>query len=117
MKINYAGMDPECVALVKAINRIDGIETTESCCGHGKYKFLIFLDVEKLENLPILLYFLSPCHGGFNWSCKVKTDCGMSAPTFFLESNSMGDPAYKEANETARLINNYFEGEKAIKGA
>lgn len=49
-------MDPECVKLCKAINKIPGLQTTESCCGHGKDKFMIWFEVKSLKKLPILLY-------------------------------------------------------------
>jgi hypothetical protein len=51
-------MDKECVPLCDAINRIDGIDTFESCCGHGNKPFRIWFTVSDLTSLPKLLYFL-----------------------------------------------------------
>jgi hypothetical protein len=41
-----ARMDPECIAVCDALNSLRGIETFESCCGHGKDSFLVFFTVE-----------------------------------------------------------------------
>jgi hypothetical protein len=51
-------MDPECVALCDAINQIPGIETVESCCGHGEETFKVWFIVENMAKFPILLYYL-----------------------------------------------------------
>lgn len=40
-------MDPECIPLCAAINELDGFATFESCCGHGRKPFWIWLDVDK----------------------------------------------------------------------
>lgn len=107
MSILPGGMDSECVELCNAINLIPGLRTIESCCGHGKSNFLVFLKVEGdlgIENLPKLLYWLDPCHVGFRWWCKVKTDCGMSPATFYIESVVQGEEAYKQAKEIADSI-------------
>lgn len=114
MKVKYTPpMDPECVPLCNAINRIRGIRTIESCCGHGERTFKIWLDVSAagLENLPKLLYFLDPCHIGFRWWCKVTTDCAMSPVTFRIESEVKGAEAYKEANEIAARIYAHLDSE------
>ena len=51
------GIDPECINLTDAINRIQGLYTTESCCGHGKRRFRIWFKVDSDLDLPILLYW------------------------------------------------------------
>ena len=58
-----AVMDPQCFPICDAINRIPGVRTLESCCGHGKHPFRVWLDFEGEEgykNLAILLYHLDP---------------------------------------------------------
>lgn len=57
--MNYTDrMDQECLALCDTINRIDGLDTFESCCGHGLHPFRIWFSVNDLTVLPQLLYFL-----------------------------------------------------------
>jgi hypothetical protein len=55
----YTGrIDPECLALCDAINEIPGIETRESCCGHGENEFHVWITVHYWEHVPTLLYWL-----------------------------------------------------------
>ena len=35
-EINYNEFDKECINLCKTLNEMDGLNTTESCCGHLK---------------------------------------------------------------------------------
>jgi hypothetical protein len=102
-------MDKECVALCDAMNRIPGIQTYESCCGHGTSDFRIWFGVTSLENLPILLYYLDPCHVGFRWHCEAGTDCAMSPVRFHISSECKGQEAYEQAERIAVAINNYMD--------
>lgn len=104
-------MDEECIALCNAINKIPGLRTTSSCCGHGKELFRIWFDVDNLKCLPILLYYCDPCHVGFRWNCLVTTDCGMSPVSFRLESKSMGEQSYGEAQRIANEVLDFLESE------
>jgi hypothetical protein len=104
-KVKYYGeMDKECIPICDAINKIPGLRTNESCCGHGKQKFRVFFRVTDMKKFPLLLYYCDPCHVGFQWNCTIHTDCAMSPVYFMLESESMGEEAYKEANEIAAKI-------------
>lgn len=38
-KIDYSDFDPECVNICKAVNRLNGIFTIESCCEHNNQPF------------------------------------------------------------------------------
>ena len=51
-------MDQECIPLCDAINKIQGLRTTESCSGHGTKPMRIWFRVQSLEHLPLLLYWL-----------------------------------------------------------
>lgn len=97
-------MDAECVPLCDAINSIGGLTTVESCCGHGEKPFCVFFNVASLEKLPVLLYYLSPCHIGFKWDCKAYTGCSGKTARFYIESRSIGEEAYREANLIAEKI-------------
>ena len=37
-------MDNECIKLCEALNKLEGIETVESCCGHGKGDYHIWFN-------------------------------------------------------------------------
>lgn len=113
MKYN-GNIDKECVAICDAINQIPGLETTESCCGHGEKEFNIWFVVNNPEHFPVLLYYCDPCHVGFRWDCIVTTDCGMSPVTYNLKSRSVGEIAYREARKIANKIT-IFLSERTIK--
>ena len=98
-------MDPECIALCDAMNGFDGIQTFESCCGHGKKPFCVWFSAKSLEVLPPLLYYFEACHSGvYGWSVVARTDCGMSPAHFYAESTTVGDEAYTEAEKIAKCM-------------
>ena len=103
------GMDKECVSLCESVNLLLGIETCESCCGHGEHEFRIWFEAEDLEDLPSLLYWLDSCHCGFRgWLVIATTDCAMR-PVIFLIEGPIGEQAYTEADEIAGLITGWVE--------
>lgn len=112
-EFDYADFDTESIRLCEAINLFSPeILTVESCCGHGKdtFKIWIHLNDGGLERLPELLYWFDSCHSGCqDWHCEVYTDCGMS-PVIFMVEGPIGDQAYKDANHIAGLIEEYVDG-------
>ena len=70
----------------------------------------MYFRVEDLTYLPILLYYMDPCHVGFRWDCLVRTDCSMAPVGFHVESRSMGADAYREADIIAGKISSDLEG-------
>ena len=98
-------MDAECVELCRQLNRLPGIETTESCCGHGKRTFCIWFRAHSLRDLPRLLYWFDQCHTGeVGWQVIAQTDCGMSPVRFRIEG-----PLGKEGYEGAEIIANLLK--------
>jgi len=104
-------MDAECVNICDAINKIPGLRTLESCCGHGDYPFRIWFLIDDPRTLPMLLYFCDPCHVGFRWDCKVTTDCAMSPVHYRIESLEIGEEAYLQAEVIATEVQEFLEGE------
>ena len=103
-------MDKECIDLCNAINRIPGLRTFESCCGHDKRGYKVFFMVDNMKYFSILLYYIVPCHVGFEWFCEAETDCGMSPVTFRLHSgDEIGKEAYKQADIIAEKINQFMD--------
>jgi len=108
-KLLPSDIDKECVVLCEAMNKLSGIRTSESCCGHYKTPFHIWFNADSLEVLPPLLYWFDGCHCGYyGWSIRVRTDCGM-CPAFFYVEGPIGTQAYMEAEEIARLITDYVD--------
>lgn len=95
-------IDPECYALCVALNKLPGIHTVGSCCGHGKEPFLICFKVDSLEALPHLLYWFDSCHCQCpGWRIIVTTDCSLSPVTFTIKGPI---ECYDDANHIASLI-------------
>ena len=80
-------MDDECISLCNTINRIKGLETTESCCGHGKWPFRIYIKVNALESLNLLALSCSHC----GWKIEVCGSESFNHPYFILEGPIMND--------------------------
>ena len=100
-------IDKECVNLCRAMNKLPGISTIESCCGHGKHQYHIWFEATNLDVLPELLYWFDSCHCGYyGWNIQAKTDCAMSPVVFFVEGPT---GAYEEAEKIAELINKYVK--------
>ena len=109
MITEYEGkMDAECILLCDAINKLPGLKTIDSCCGHNKYPFVIFFIAEDLKDLPKLLYWFNSCHCGFvGWQVLVTTDCARS-PVHFCIEGKIG--AFDEANKIGLLIEQAQKG-------
>lgn len=95
-------MDPECLDLCRALNRAPGIETIESCCGHGRSPYHIWFKAKNMKSLPLVLWAFDLCHCGIpGWYVLAKTDCAMS-PVVFMVEGPLGD--YKGSRKIAALI-------------
>lgn len=59
-------LDPEVARLVAALNALPGIETTESCCGHGINPFRIWFNVTDYtaRGLVTITRVMCPRYGG-----------------------------------------------------
>lgn len=102
-EIKYDGkMDLECIKICDALNTIRGIETINSCCGHGKHGFWIYFLATSFKALAKVCYYADTCHSGLTgWHVIAYTDCGC-APNRFLLEGPTGD--YMGANHIAELI-------------
>lgn len=99
-----SNMDRECIELCEALNQIEGIRTVESCCGHGKSAYCIWLVTDSLGALPLVAWSFDGCHcGHYGWRVVVQTDCSM-APLVFMIEGPQGIPAYEQSREIAKLI-------------
>lgn len=103
-------LDFEIRELCIQMNRFPGIQTTCSCCGHGKRPIGIFF-LASLEDLPPLLYWCDhhgcACHSGVRgWVVKVYTDCTMRPASFLLEGPA-GD--YEGAAKIAAKMKEFLD--------
>lgn len=103
------GIDKECVALCESINKLKGVYTTESCCGHGKTPYHIFFKVLTLEALKSLVYNIDFTITGLKgWKIIALTDSAM-CPVYFLLEGPIGRPAYFESLTLSKRINKFLE--------
>jgi len=106
-KSDYDGqMDTEVIGLCDAMNSLPGIQTFNSCCGHGFSDFQIFFSVQGTNKG---LFFLTRCVNrrywkyGYLW--KIELSVGDSYKDqrlpidYLLHSGPIvGEDAYKQAN-------------------
>ena len=74
-------MDPDCIPLCDAMNRLPGITTCESCCGHGERPHRIFFRARRIEDLSPIL----ECAESSPWRVDVRWANGNSTAVFMLE--------------------------------
>lgn len=88
--IPYNDIDYELRDLIKYINNIDGIETTECCCGHGKAPCQILFKADSMECLT--KFWHKYFYRDSNWRIVLKMrdsdiDNGQwDKPTYLLET-------------------------------
>ena len=85
--IPYWDIDYPIRDLCVALNAINGVETTESCCGHGKTHCYIWLKFDKLETIYKFLHFCM--NHEFHWNLCFDT----SDPNLF--QNDIGLPVFR----------------------
>ena len=101
-------IDPECISLCQTLNRLPGISTSNSSCGHGEKPYRVWFHAKRLRDLPYLLWHLDVCHcGEYGWTVRAITDCGMS-PVFLMIEGPVGEQAYKGAERIVKLFEDGF---------
>jgi len=123
--IEYDGrMDKECIDLCNAMNSLPGIETTESCCGHGASPFMIFFRVHDSKEG---LFFLTRCADrrywkyGYLWTITLKVgdmyENGYLPINYILSSGPIvEEDAYAQAQDLVRNMNYHLNHKNFIKG-
>jgi hypothetical protein len=92
-------LDPECLTLCVALNKLPGITTWSSCCGHGRAPYRIWFDVAHLAALePVVSLARDETQG--RWRV-VASDSPLAPICFVLEGPS-GD--YAGAESLAQAI-------------
>jgi hypothetical protein len=93
-------MDSECIPICTAINRLAGLRTVESCCGHGERPHRIFFIAETIHNLlPVVRAADSSA-----WKVEVFWSNGVDVVMFMLEGPIGPAHAPGGANEFASWL-------------
>ncbi len=116
-------MDEEVIDLCNIMNELSGIETVDSCCGHGKDSFQIFFKVKnKMEGLFILTRSVDRRYWKYGYLWKIELSCGdywdgETLPiSYCLHSgNITGEKAYNQANDLIENIKYHLQHENFIK--
>lgn len=98
-------LDKEVISLVSALNKINGIKTIGSCCGHGIYPLYVDLSINEFKALILLAKLITD---KFNNDFKITTSPRIVQSDnniqMSLECNYIGEPAYKKAVKLASYL-------------
>ena len=99
-------IDVECYYLCRALNSLPGLDTIESCCGHGKEKYRIWFRAAYPKTINPLIRMLYE-HPG--WECSYHYNKTHNNYYWCLTYNdSKGKKAYEEAIELRNSIYRYL---------
>lgn len=107
-KDNYDGnMDKECIPICDALNSIPDVLTKESCCGHCKDRFMIFLTCDNPHSLAIIARVFDRRYIGTSqpWHIELQTkDSG--AYYYFIHSETKYDSEEVMMKDVNQIIEN-----------
>lgn len=107
------GLDEEVAELVWAMNKLPGIETTNSCSGHGERPFLIWFVVTDYDARGLLLLsrLLSHNYYPFWRHLRVRLDhMDVEPQVCWVLEGGVGAPTFRAAEAMAAQINAHVEG-------
>ena len=104
-------LDPEAADLLVTLNRIPGLRTLESCCGHGEETFTVWLEATPEATLTLRRVLAGSQPNGRQWKLRVDPihDRGVRLEPpeqhpYTLKSVDKGAAAYGQAKFLARSI-------------
>jgi hypothetical protein len=83
-----ADVDCECVSLCNTLNRLPGLMTYESCCGHGWHPFWVWFRCDDIDTLSRLGRAVDRRYSDGNWEIVLDTKDGDPRGCFLLRSTS-----------------------------
>lgn len=114
-------MDKECIELCDALNSLKGVRTFESCCGHFRKPYMIFMRISNWYSLSLLARAFDFRYSSGKWEIVVGgTDTPykkVGIAVFTLQTNVIP----KTEEEMNELINEaienieYWKQEKFVK--
>jgi len=103
-----ADMDKECIALCNALNELPHIETTESCCGHLKAPFRVWLRCSSFTFLAIIARAIDKRYANTKKVWRLIAETGDNNPRFLFMLTSV-EPylsTFDMTKDTERIISN-----------
>lgn len=83
------GMDFACIGIYYLLNRLPGVETFESCSGHGKEPYNMWFFCDNIDTLSRLGRAVSPNYSDGNWEIVVDTTDTRPRGCFWLRSRNV----------------------------
>lgn len=105
-------MDAQCVSLCDALNRLKGVKTEGSCCGHLKDRFGIWFRCNDTSSLSIIARAADRRYSGTKqvWYLECQTaditEGGFPTISFFLHSEKEYCSDADVESDTAKLAEN-----------
>ena len=120
-------MDENCIPLCDAITALSGVRTTESCDGHGKEPFQLFLQVDTKIHPAVGLFFLTRCvdrrywQYGNLWKLELYVgdmfiDKKLPIGYYLHSGNVKGEEAYRQAQSLVDNMNHHLNHMNFLKG-
>ena len=82
-------IDNECVSLYCTLNRLPGLETFESCSGHGIRPFWMFFRCDNIDTLSRLGRAVDKRYSDGNWEIVLDSCDGNPRGCFWLRTKSI----------------------------
>lgn len=109
---SYDKFDPECVNICKTLNKLPGIETIDSCSGHGRYPLSIFMKCSNLQSLSLLGRCADPRYGlGSVRILLGNSDTNYDHVVLHMIIVSIGQSAYHAVNDFCDSLKQHLEND------
>ena len=83
------GIDEDCINLCRTLNQLPGIETYESCEGHGRHPYWVFFRCTNLETISRLGRVVERNYSDNNWEIVVDSTDINPYGCFWLRTKSI----------------------------
>lgn len=101
-------IDKECLLLCEELNKLDGVETTESCCGHLKSPYNIFICCKSFTSLAIIARAIDEryCGTKYVWKLVVETSDDKPCFNFMLTSEIAYNTIEQMGEDVSKICEN-----------
>lgn len=96
-------MDKECIELCDTLNKLPGVKTFESCCGHLKDMYSIWFFCEDIDTISRLGRCVERNYSDGNWEIIVDSTDTNPRGVFWLRSKTIFS-SYGQMNESTQRL-------------
>ena len=98
--------DEECIELCRTLNNLEGLKTTESCCGHLRDRFMIFFQCNNFSTLAKISRSVDKNYSDGKWELLVEGSDKKPCCGFWLRSKEPFKTEEEMNESVKRLIEN-----------